>query len=62
MSPILLGLAEAAIRAAYAQGGDHAHDNIASQKVLAKNRFVPIGPAELSGKPGTWYERDLSAG
>ena len=38
------------------------HDNIASQKVLAKNRFVPIGPAELSGKPGTWYERDLSAG
>jgi ribosomal-protein-alanine N-acetyltransferase len=38
------------------------HDNIASQKVLAKNGFVPIGPAELSGKPGTWYERDLTAG
>jgi transposase len=24
--------------------------------------FVPIGPAELSGKPGTWYERDPTAG
>ena len=29
---------------------------------VGKNRFVPIGLAELSGKPGTWYERDLSAG
>jgi ribosomal-protein-alanine N-acetyltransferase len=38
------------------------HDNIASQKVLAKNGFVPIGPAKLSGKPGTWHERDLTAG
>jgi [ribosomal protein S5]-alanine N-acetyltransferase len=38
------------------------HDNIASQKVLAKNRFVPIGLAGLSGKPGSGYERDLSAG
>ena len=38
------------------------HDRIASQKMLAKNGFVPIGPAELSGKPGTWYERDLTAG
>jgi hypothetical protein len=38
------------------------HNNIASQKMLAKNGFVPIGPAELSGKPGTWYERDLTAG
>lgn len=36
--------------------------NIASQKVLTKAGFVPVGPAdpaELSGKPGTWYERDL---
>jgi RimJ/RimL family protein N-acetyltransferase len=33
------------------------HDNMASQKVLAKNGLVPIGPAELSDKPGTWYER-----
>ena len=32
------------------------------QKLLAKNGFVPIGRAELSGKPGTWYERDLTAG
>ena len=38
------------------------HDNIACQKVLAKNGFVSIGPAEFSGKPGTWYERDLTAG
>jgi hypothetical protein len=30
--------------------------------VLAKNGFVPISPAEFSGKPGTWYERDLTAG
>jgi RimJ/RimL family protein N-acetyltransferase len=38
------------------------HDNIAAQKVLVKNGLVPIGPAELSGKPVTWYERDPSAG
>jgi ribosomal-protein-alanine N-acetyltransferase len=38
------------------------HDNIACQKVLAKNGLVLIGPAELSGKPGTWYERGLTAG
>jgi [ribosomal protein S5]-alanine N-acetyltransferase len=36
--------------------------NIASQKVLAKAGFVPVGPADpadLGGKPGTWYQRDL---
>jgi [ribosomal protein S5]-alanine N-acetyltransferase len=41
-----------------------AHENIASQKVLAKAGFVPAGPAEpahLGGKPGTWYQRDLTA-
>jgi len=41
------------------------HENVASQKVLAKNRFVPVGPAnpaDLGGKPGTWYQRDLAVG
>ncbi|HEY7260762.1 MAG TPA: GNAT family N-acetyltransferase [Trebonia sp.] len=36
--------------------------NVASQKVLAKNGFVPVGPADpthLGGKKGTWYQRDL---
>jgi ribosomal-protein-alanine N-acetyltransferase len=37
-------------------------ENVASQKVLAKAGFVPVGPADpadVGGKPGTWYERDL---
>ena len=37
-------------------------ENAASQKVLAKAGFVPVGPADpadLGGKPGTWYQRDL---
>jgi ribosomal-protein-alanine N-acetyltransferase len=40
------------------------HGNAASQKVLAKAGFVPVGPADpasLGGKPGTWYQRDLAA-
>jgi ribosomal-protein-alanine N-acetyltransferase len=40
-----------------------AHSNAASQKVLTKAGFVPIGPAapaDLGGKPGTWYQRDLT--
>jgi [ribosomal protein S5]-alanine N-acetyltransferase len=40
------------------------HENAASQKVLTKVGFVPVGPADpggLGGKPGTWYQRDLSA-
>jgi len=28
--------------------------------VLAENGLVAIGPAGLSGKPGTWYERGLA--
>jgi ribosomal-protein-alanine N-acetyltransferase len=39
-----------------------ARENVASQKVLAKAGFVPVGPAgpaHLGGKPGTWYQRDL---
>jgi ribosomal-protein-alanine N-acetyltransferase len=40
-----------------------AHANAASRAVLTKAGFVPVGPtapAELSGKPGAWYERDLT--
>ena len=37
------------------------HDNVASQKVLAKAGFVPVGPAEPGGRPGTWYQRGLVA-
>ena len=40
-------------------------DNTASQKVLAKAGFVPVGPADpadIGGKQGTWYQRDLAAG
>jgi [ribosomal protein S5]-alanine N-acetyltransferase len=40
------------------------HANVASQKVLAKAGFVPLGranPADLGGKEGTWYQRDLTA-
>ena len=42
-----------------------ARENAASQKVLTKAGFVPVGPADpadLGGKPGTWYQRDLAAG
>ncbi|WP_371583859.1 GNAT family N-acetyltransferase [Streptomyces sp. NBC_01314] len=38
------------------------HDNAASQKVLTKAGFVPVGPAtpaDLGGKSGTWYQCDL---
>jgi ribosomal-protein-alanine N-acetyltransferase len=41
------------------------HGNAASQKVLAKAGFVPVGPAtpaDLGGKSGTWYQRDLQPG
>jgi [ribosomal protein S5]-alanine N-acetyltransferase len=40
-------------------------DNAASQRVLAKAGFVPVGPAdpaEIGGKTGTWYQRDLADG
>jgi len=42
-----------------------ARENVASGQVLAKAGFVPVGPADpadLGGKPGTWYQRDLAAG
>ncbi|MFE2211620.1 GNAT family N-acetyltransferase [Streptomyces canus] len=38
------------------------HENAASQRVLAKAGFTPVGPAgpaDLGGKAGTWYRRDL---
>jgi ribosomal-protein-alanine N-acetyltransferase len=37
-------------------------NNAASQRVLTKAGFVPAGPADpadLGGKPGTWYQHDL---
>jgi ribosomal-protein-alanine N-acetyltransferase len=37
-------------------------ENVASQKVLIKAGFIPVGPADpasLGGKQGTWYQRDL---
>jgi [ribosomal protein S5]-alanine N-acetyltransferase len=40
-------------------------NNVASQKVLAKAGFVPVGPADpadLGGKPGTWYQLGLASG
>ena len=39
-------------------------DNVASRKVLEKAGFVAVGPADpadIGGKPGTWYRRDLTA-
>ncbi|MFF8942222.1 GNAT family N-acetyltransferase [Streptomyces sp. NPDC014864] len=42
-----------------------ARENAASQRVLTKAGFVLIGPAdpaELGGKPGDWYRRDLVTG
>lgn len=42
-----------------------ARENVASQKVLTKAGFVsvgPVDPADLGGKPGTLYQRDLAAG
>ena len=41
-----------------------ARENVASQKVLAKAGFVPVGPADpadLGGQAGTRYQRHLAA-
>jgi len=38
-------------------------DNAASHRVLTKAGFVPVGPAgpaDLGGRTGTWYQRDLT--
>ena len=68
------GVATAAVqdlcRLAAARHGLHtlraatSSDNVASQKVLAKAGFAPAGPADpadIGGKSGTWYQRDLTA-
>jgi ribosomal-protein-alanine N-acetyltransferase len=37
--------------------------NAASRRVLVKSGFVPTGPAdpaEIGGKTGTWFQRDLA--
>ncbi|MFK4105455.1 GNAT family N-acetyltransferase [Streptomyces sp. NPDC019531] len=42
-----------------------AHQNTASQKVLTRAGFVPVGPADpadLGGKAGLWYRRGLVPG
>jgi [ribosomal protein S5]-alanine N-acetyltransferase len=58
-------------RTAAAQYGLHTlraattFENVASQRVLIKAGFVPVGPADpahLGGRSGTWYRRDLAAG
>ena len=69
------GLATATVRElcrlATARHGLHtltaatSRENTASQKVLTKAGFVPVGPADpahIGGKQGTWYQRDLAAG
>jgi ribosomal-protein-alanine N-acetyltransferase len=35
-------------------------DNLASQKVLARTGFVPVGETRLSGQPGITYLRELT--
>jgi ribosomal-protein-alanine N-acetyltransferase len=38
------------------------HENVASQRVLAKTGFVPVGPADpadIGGRSGTWYQCDV---
>ena len=37
------------------------HGNVASQRVLAKTGFVPVGPATLPSGAGSWYQLDLTA-
>jgi ribosomal-protein-alanine N-acetyltransferase len=67
------GVATATVRElcglAAAQYGLHtlkaatSHENAASQKVLTRAGFIPVGPADpasLGGKQGTWYQRDLT--
>jgi [ribosomal protein S5]-alanine N-acetyltransferase len=34
--------------------------NPASRRVLTKAGFVPVGRVEVGGKPGTWYQLDLT--
>ena len=36
------------------------HENLASQRVLAKAGFVAVGEADVEGRPGTWFELELA--
>jgi [ribosomal protein S5]-alanine N-acetyltransferase len=36
------------------------HENVASQRVLAKAGFVAAGEADVVGRPGIWFERELT--
>ena len=48
-----------------AHSGGHRPRECRVPEVLTKAGFVPVGPADpadLGGKPGTWYQRDLAAG
>ena len=33
------------------------HENVASQRVLAKAGFAAAGEADVAGRPGIWFER-----
>lgn len=35
--------------------------NVGSRRVLAKVGFLPDGPADVGGRPGTWYRLELDA-
>ncbi len=37
-------------------------ENVASQRVLEKAGFVPVGPTDVAGRPGTLYECALEQG
>ncbi|MHB1584427.1 MAG: GNAT family N-acetyltransferase [Acidimicrobiales bacterium] len=56
-----LATSQHGLRLLRAATSDH---NIASQRVLTKAGFVPAGPADpadIGGKQGRWYRRDLTA-
>ena len=36
------------------------HENVASQRVLAKAGFAADGEADVAGRPGIWFERALT--
>jgi ribosomal-protein-alanine N-acetyltransferase len=35
-------------------------ENVASQRVLARAGFVAVGEADVEGRPGIWFELDLT--
>jgi ribosomal-protein-alanine N-acetyltransferase len=36
------------------------NDNVASQRVLIKAGFSPIGPTDIGGRAATWHQRELA--